>query len=117
MIQLNSSNTYYALIPLTFRSGGADVTLASGSLKAIAHDGGSAAIIEEPAEGGGILHSVRLVTPDPAGTYKFSVDDNTPDGDNLTITPLEFAYTTAVVSDVEVLPGQTEFRPKSELPA
>jgi hypothetical protein len=116
MTQLNSSNTQYAIVPLTFRNASGDVTLPPGSLKAIAHDGGSAAIVEEPGEDGGTVHSVRLVTPPGAGNYKFSVEDNTPEGDNLIINPLEFLYTTSAVSEVEVLAGVAEFRPKSELP-
>ena len=115
MTELRSANTQYAIVPLTFRNGNGDVTLAPGSLKAIAHDGGSAAIVETPLEGGGIEHSVRLVTPDTAGDYRFSVEDNTPDGDNLIINPLEFLYRTAIVSEVEVIAGLAEYRPKSDL--
>lgn len=115
-MNIESANTQYAIVPLTFENQDGPVSLASGSLKATAPTGATATIVETPDDAGGVTFAVWLVTPEAAGAYAFTVGDNTPEGDNLVIKPLEITYTTTVTgSNVTIIPGTAEFRPKSEL--
>lgn len=109
--------TQYALIPLTFSDANGPRSLPAGSLKAnvVSGDGASAEIIEGGNEGE-LTFTLKLVTGPTAGTYKFSVTDNTPEGDNLRINTLEIDDVSTSESVVDIGTGTPEFRPKSELP-
>jgi len=118
MISITHDITQYALIPLTFTDASGPRVLPSGSIKAnvVSGDGASASIIETPDASGNLTFTLQLVTGPAAGTYRFSVTDNTPEGDNLVINTLEIEDISTTTSNVDVVPGTPEFRPKSELP-
>lgn len=118
MITITHDVTQYTILPLTFADANGPRTLPSGSLKTavLAGEGASATIIETTDDQGALVFSVRLVTGPTAGTYKFAVQDNTPEGDNLVINTLEIEDISTVTSVVDITPGTPEFRPKSELP-
>lgn len=118
MITITHDVTQYTILPLTFADANGPRTLPSGSLKAavLAGEGASANIVETPDDQGALGFSVRLVTGPTPGTYRFAVQDNTPEGDNLVINTLEIEDISTVTSVVDITPGTPEFRPKSELP-
>jgi hypothetical protein len=118
MITITHDVTQYTILPLTFTDASGPRVLPSGSLKAtvVSGDGASATIIETPDANGVLGFSVQLVTGPTAGTYRFNVVDNTPEGDNLVINTLEIEDISTVTSVVDITPGTPEFRPKSELP-
>ena len=118
MITITHDVTQYTIIPLTFTDASGPRVLPSGSLKAavVSGEGASASIIETPDAEGVLGFSVQLVTGPTAGTYKFTVSDNTPEGDNLVINTLEIEDISTVTSVVDITPGTPEFRSKTELP-
>jgi hypothetical protein len=117
MITITHDITQYAIIPLTFTDASGPRVLPSGSLKAtvVSGEGATAEIIETPDAEGVLGFSVKLVTGPTAGTYKFAVVDNTPEGDNLVVNTLEIEDISTTTSVVDITPGTPEFRPKSEL--
>jgi hypothetical protein len=119
MITITHDVTQYTVLPLTFTDASGPRVLPSGSIKAtvVSGEGASASIIETPDAEGVLQFSAQLVTGPTAGTYKFAVVDNTPEGDNLVINTLEIEDISTTTSVVDITPGTPEFRPKSELPA
>lgn len=117
MITITHDITQYTILPLTFTDASGPRVLPSGSIKAtvVSGEGASASIIETPDAEGVLGFSVQLVTGPSAGTYKFAVVDNTPEGDNLVINTLEIEDISTTTSVVDITPGTPEFRPKSEL--
>lgn len=118
MISITHDVTQYTLLPITFSDANGPRIVPSGTVKAnvVSGEGASASIIEAPDANGALTFTVQLVTGPAAGTYRFSVTDNSPEGDNLVVNTLEIEDISTSTSNTDIIPGTPEFRAKSELP-
>lgn len=116
MLTLQSDVLQYALVPLTFTDQNGPRILPAGSLKATVVSGDGSVEIVETAVDGVLTFTLKAIPGATAGVSKFQVIDNTPEGDNLVINTLEVEYTTTSETNVDIIAGTPEFRPKSELP-
>lgn len=116
MLTLQSDVTQYALVPLTFTDQNGPRELPPGALKATVVSGDGSVEIVETVVDGLLTFTLKAVPGAVAGTSKFQVIDNTPEGDNLRINTLDVDYITGSESVVDIVTGTPEFRPKSELP-